>query len=188
MDLELTVTDLHKSDAGQYLVVATNMHGSDSVTITIQPVGKLYYKTHILLKNFLNGHVIHSSCFKLFMYGVRAVCIVISLSAEHPIIIKPPVNQVAERLGENITFTCSARGFPCPTISWEHNMEPVPGDYAVVTNNCSNDTVTSMLTVRDVNSNDSGTFSCIATVNPGGENNSFSVTQSAQLIVGKQTM
>ena len=109
---------------------------------------------------------------------------VLFVVVEPPAITESPLDQLAER-GGNATFTCSARGFPCPTISWEHNMEPVSGNYAVVTDNCTNDTVTSMLTIRNVNSNDSGTFSCIAIVNPGGENNSLSITQTALLIVGK---
>ena len=106
---------------------------------------------------------------------------------EPPAIIEPPVDQLAEQLGGSVSFTCSARGFPCPTISWEHNMEPVSGDYTVVTDECSNDTVTSMLTVHNVTSDDNGSVSCIATVkfNLGGENTFLSVTQSAQLIIGK---
>ena len=65
-------------------------------------------------------------------------------------------------------------------------MEPVSGDYTVVTDECTNDTVTSILTVHNVTSNDNGSISCIATVNPGGENTSLSVVQSARLIIGKQ--
>ena len=103
---------------------------------------------------------------------------------EPPAIIEPPVDQLAEP-GGNVTFTCSAGGFPCPTISWEHNMEPVSGDYTVVTDACTNDTITSMLNIHNVIGNDSGAVSCIATVNPGSENTSLSVTQSARLIVGK---
>ena len=88
---------------------------------------------------------------------------VLFVVVEPPAITESPLDQLAER-GGNATSTCSARGFPSPTISWEHNMEPVSGNYAVVTDNCTNDTVTSMLTVRNVNSNDSGTFSCICNV------------------------
>ena len=110
---------------------------------------------------------------------------VLFVLVEPPAIIELPVDQLAKQLGGSVSFTCSARGFPCPTISWEHNLEPVSGDYTVVTDNCSNDTVTSMLTVHNVTSDDNGSVSCIATVNLGGENTSLSVSQSALLIIGK---
>ena len=38
---QLTISDLRKSDAGYYTVSARNQIGNYSITVTIQPVGKL---------------------------------------------------------------------------------------------------------------------------------------------------
>ena len=38
---QLTISDLRKSDAGNYSVVAINQIGSFDIAVTVQPVGKL---------------------------------------------------------------------------------------------------------------------------------------------------
>ncbi len=78
---------------------------------------------------------------------------------------------------ENATakFTCTARGFPAPTISWKHNGNTVSTSstkYSVVEmtpNQDNENTVTRMLMIRNIHPVDSGSVRCVATVEPGGK-------------------
>ena len=46
---QLTINDLHKSDAGNYSVVAINQIGNFEITVTVQPVGKLQFLVRALV-------------------------------------------------------------------------------------------------------------------------------------------
>ena len=71
-------------------------------------------------------------------------------------------------------FTCTAKGFPAPTISWKHNGIPVSTSstkYSVkemAPNQDSEDTVTRILMIHNIHPVDSGSVRCVATVEPGG--------------------
>ena len=79
-----------------------------------------------------------------------------------------PNTVIAE--GEDIHFTCIARGYPTPAISWEHESRMVvngdnPHFKVNSTNNRSDGfivTVTSFLTVSSADDSVSGEVRCIA--------------------------
>ena len=96
------------------------------------------------------------------------------LFSERPTIqtpLRPRVEVIdANDEGREVTFSCTARGGPRLTFSWTHNganVNPIgstgSGKYRV--NGATEDgSVTSMLTMNQLRSTDSGSVGCTATV------------------------
>lgn len=92
-----------------------------------------------------------------------------------PTIISPPERQVQINAGETLTLRCTARGAPAPYINWRLNWGHICGDGSD-NGRCSmaqsldtNDPtlITGTLTIRNVNANDAGAYSCEALNNQG---------------------
>ncbi|UJR25590.1 hypothetical protein I4U23_006934 [Adineta vaga] len=92
-----------------------------------------------------------------------------------PTIISPPQRQVEINAGETLTIQCTARGSPAPYINWRLNWGQICGDGSdngrctMAQSLDANDpsVVTGTLTVRNVNGNDGGAYSCEALNNQG---------------------
>ena len=85
-----------------------------------------------------------------------------SVSPSYPaipanIIVKPAPTSSLLFIGSSITYTCSARGAPPPTIIWLHNGLPM----VTATNSESRET-TSSLVLSDMVTSDSGVYTCRA--------------------------
>jgi len=92
-----------------------------------------------------------------------------------PTIVSSPERQVRINTGETLTLRCTARGAPAPYINWRLNWGHICGDgsdngrCSIAQNFDNNDPtlVTCTLTVRNVNPNDGGAYSCEALNNQG---------------------
>ena len=78
--------------------------------------------------------------------------------------------------GKEVKLSCAASGGPGLTFSWHHNGVNITklgsthsGKYKII-GTTADRTVTSILTVNQLRSNDSGTISCIAMVTVYMEN------------------
>jgi len=92
-----------------------------------------------------------------------------------PTIVSTPERQVQVNVGETLVLRCTARGAPAPYINWRLNWGHICGDgsdngrCSIAQNFDNNDPtlVTCTLTVRNVNRNDAGAYSCEALNNQG---------------------
>ena len=86
-----------------------------------------------------------------------------------PEIVLDPVSVNVTSVEDNITLTCSATGFPAPSITWQHNGTTIVAMGRVENNTISSSyyQVTSTLTVRMAMTNDTGNYSCTATSSIG---------------------
>ena len=95
------------------------------------------------------------------------ICSVFSLSVE-PVIVVPPTTPIATTPGNNFTFQCNASGYPAVTITWLKEGTPTDTGNIVVTTSNSSDgviSVSSVLTLINVEIEDSGSYSCRAVNN-----------------------
>ena len=94
---------------------------------------------------------------------------------------------IQHRNGTSVTFTCTAQGFPRPTITWAHNNESATVSRYISTNfDIGDDTAQSVLTIKNVTAQDSGQVVCTALVAPGGEVTPLKITAEAGLsVLGK---
>ena len=92
-----------------------------------------------------------------------------------PTILTPPQRQVEIKLGDTMTLQCTVRGTPAPYINWRLNWGHICRDCAEY-NRCTmiqtadpNDpsVITGIVTIRNVNVNDGGAYSCEALNNQG---------------------
>ncbi|CAM4742403.1 unnamed protein product [Rotaria magnacalcarata] len=92
-----------------------------------------------------------------------------------PTIVAPPQRQIEINAGETLTIQCTARGSPAPYINWRLNWGHICGDgsdngrctMAQTLDSSDPTLVTGTLTVRNVNRNDGGAYSCEALNNQG---------------------
>ena len=81
-------------------------------------------------------------------------------------------------IGQSASFSCNVSGEPTPTIMWQFNGVKVnESSKYTISMSSSGNVIMSMLTVSDLMTTDSGTYTCSA------ENNHFNETASAQLTV-----
>ena len=95
-----------------------------------------------------------------------------SADTKSPEFVNVPVNQTAS-LGSNVTFNCTASGYPKPTITWQKDNDSVSVQYNPSANNLTGDGTStfSQLLITEVKSKDYGTYHCIAN-NSAGEKSS----------------
>ncbi len=92
-----------------------------------------------------------------------------------PTVISPPQRQIQINAGDTLTIRCSARGSPAPYINWRLNWGHICGDgfdngrCTIAQSIEDNDPTfcTGTLTIRNVNANDGGAYSCEALNNQG---------------------
>ena len=80
-----------------------------------------------------------------------------------PEIVNVPVNQTAV-LGSNVTFNCTATGYPKPTITWvkENDSSSVQYDPTPEILTGDGNIIFSQLVITEVKSNDYGIYHCVA--------------------------
>ena len=91
------------------------------------------------------------------------------MSSFHSVDTKPsefvivPVNQTAF-LGSNVTFNCSATGYPKPTITWEKVNDSGSVLYNPTAKILTSDgnSIVSQLVITEVKSKDYGIYRCVA--------------------------
>ena len=101
--------------------------------------------------------------------------IFIGLILAKPMITSPPQRQIEINAGETLTIQCTARGSPAPYINWRLNWGHICGDgqdngrcqMAQALDPVDSSVVTGTLTIRNVNANDGGAYSCEALNNQG---------------------
>ena len=81
--------------------------------------------------------------------------------------ISPEVMDQTQKEGETASFTCQATGEPVPTISWYFNDAPVDETntmkYTILMMLLNTTTISSTLTIMNIQSSDVGTYTCNAT-------------------------
>ena len=92
-----------------------------------------------------------------------------SISSVRPVVVKNlmPVN--VTRIQDNIILTCSATGFPVPTITWYHNDTLVMASMTSprIVSIPSRYEISSTLTITSANTNDTGDYFCNITSTVG---------------------
>ncbi|XP_020628948.1 peroxidasin homolog isoform X2 [Orbicella faveolata] len=80
-----------------------------------------------------------------------------------PEIVNVPVNQTAV-LGSNVTFNCTATGYPKPTITWVKENDSSSVQYNSTPEILTGDgnSIFSQLVITEVKSNDYGIYHCVA--------------------------
>ena len=101
-----------------------------------------------------------------------------------PMIIPEVMNQVQDE-GGTISLTCSATGQPLPTISWYFNgatfNESNTMKYTISVILLNTTTISSTLTIMNVESSDVGTYTCIATNVVSSDTSSGVLTVNGEL-------
>ena len=99
----------------------------------------------------------HTRAFKSFM---SSTCLSVA-----QIITLPPMDENVTRT-EELQLTCTAEGFPHPSINWTHNGTDidaaVSSDIAITEDTSMGIELTSTLTVTNTSFNDSGNYTCRA--------------------------
>ena len=104
-----------------------------------------------------------------------------SVDTRHLEFVNVPVNQTAS-LGSNVTFNCTATGYPKPTILWQKVNDSGSVQYnltAVTTEILPGDSnsIFSQLMITDVKRKDYGIYHCVAK-NSVGEKISIAILGS----------
>ena len=92
--------------------------------------------------------------------------------------VNVPVNQTAS-LGSNVTFNCTATGYPKPTITWEKVNDSGSLQYNLTAEILTSDgnSIFSQLVITEVKSKDYGIYYCVAK-NSVGEKISIAILGS----------
>ena len=82
---------------------------------------------------------------------------------KRPEIVNGPANQTAAH-GSNVTFNCTATGYPKPTITWEKDNNSGSVKYNPTPNIPTGDgnSIFSKLVITEVKSKDYGVYRCVA--------------------------
>ena len=86
-----------------------------------------------------------------------------SVDTERLEFVNVPVNQTAS-LGSSVTFNCTVRGYPKPTISWEKVNDSGSVQYNLTTEILpgNGNSTFSHLVITEVKSKDYGIYRCVA--------------------------
>ena len=88
------------------------------------------------------------------------------ISSVRPVVVSNPMPVNVTRIQDNITLTCSATGFPAPSITWFHNDTVVMASPRIVSIR-SRYEISSTLTITNANTNDTGDYFCNITSTVG---------------------
>ena len=99
--------------------------------------------------------------------------------------ISPEVMGQTENEGDTASFTCQATGEPVPTISWYFNdILLINGTEQVISMMSLNTTtISSTLTIMNVQSSDVGTYTCNATNVVSSDTSSGVLTVNGELLL-----
>lgn len=96
-----------------------------------------------------------------------------------PLVTEHPQDQNVTIFEDNIMLTCTANGFPPPTITWFHN-NTLEVNSSFITAEFNTYTSRSTFTKSTIGTNDSGTYFCRAIIDGYGDMNSDTVTVLVQ--------
>ena len=99
------------------------------------------------------------------------------IDGRKPTISKAPVNQSAH-IGSNVTFNCTVRGDPAPTVNWTKDGKLLPFNQKVLTSLPMGE---SQLVIRGVRMDDTGKYRCVASNSMGTQKS----RAAALLVLGK---
>ena len=90
--------------------------------------------------------------------------------------------------GDTASFTCQATGEPVPTISWYFNITTLSNDsvvnkYEILVREINTTTISSTLTIMNVQSSDVGTYTCNATNVVSTDTSSGVLTVNGELLL-----
>ena len=107
-----------------------------------------------------------------------------SADTKIPEFVNVPVNQTAF-LGSNVTFNCTASGYPKPTITWEKDHDSGSVQYNPTAEILTGDgnSIFSQLVITDVKSKDYGTYQCIVNNSAGVEISSTTLARGISFYV-----
>ena len=102
--------------------------------------------------------------------------------------VSPKVTYFAQNEGNVVSFICQATGGPFPTITWYFNGTPVSNDtimnkYEVLLMEVNTTTISSILTIMNVQSSDVGTYTCNATNVVSSDTSSGVLTVNGELLL-----
>ena len=102
--------------------------------------------------------------------------------------INPEVMDQTQNEGDTASLTCQATGEPVPTISWYFNITTLSNDsvvnkYEVLEREINTTTVSSTLTIMNVQSSDVGTYTCNATNVVSTDTSSGVLTVNGELLL-----
>ncbi|XP_038053921.1 hemicentin-1-like isoform X1 [Patiria miniata] len=94
---------------------------------------------------------------------------------------RPPTRNTSVNVGEAITWSCAASGFPLPSIHWEKIGGNLPEDRITLdgmmeTSVDGTNDVISKLTLSDIQPNDTSEYRCVTQGTAGNESSVFSLT------------
>ena len=100
-----------------------------------------------------------------FVYLLFALCYnrIDFKIADKPEITSHP-KSVDIKEGGNVTFSCNSTANPLPTTSWTKDKSPITNDSRI-----SYSVVNKVLTITNVNRNDSGEYRCVASNKLGND-------------------
>ena len=89
--------------------------------------------------------------------------------------------------GDIVSFTCQATGEPVPAIPWYFNSAPVDEantmKYIISMESLNTTTISSILTIMNVQSSDVGTYTCNATNVVSTDTSSGVLTVNGELLL-----
>ena len=87
--------------------------------------------------------------------------------------------------GDTASFTCQATGEPVPTISWYFNGNLLANgtEYMISIMSLNTTTISSILTIMNVQSSDVGTYTCNATNVVSSDTSSGVLTVNGELLL-----
>ena len=111
------------------------------------------------------------------VYGIKKKSLFPFIDGRKPTSIKAPVNQSAH-IGSNVTFNCTVRGDPAPTVNWTKDGKLLPFNQKVLTSLPMGE---SQLVIRGVRMDDTGKYRCVASNSMGTQKS----RAAALLVLGK---
>ena len=111
--------------------------------------------------------MLHSMVQYMFSSSMRALSC--SISLVRPVVVSNPMPVNVTRLQDNIVLTCSATGFPVPSITWYHNDTLVVATMTSprIVGIPTRYEISSTLTITSANTNDTGDYYCNITNSVG---------------------
>ena len=94
---------------------------------------------------------------------------------------------LTQNMGETTSFICQTMGGPIPTIRWYYNNVPVDETnavkYTISVMSLNTTTISSTLTLMNVESSDVGTYTCNATNIVSSDISSATLTVNGELFI-----
>ena len=150
---QLTITNVSRTDSGEYRCVANNSLGNKTSNVATLDVQCEY---NVLLSTLLE-----------MIFPV--ITIVFSLVTDQPkITVHPKAETISE--GKNVTLSCNATGNPAPTLSWTRDGSPVDTSGRI---SFSDDE--KQLTITNVSRTDSGEYRCLANNSLGNKTSNVAI-------------